>query len=73
MESLLNTEQILKLIPVSRRTLYGWCQAKKIPHYRAHGSLLFFKASEIEAWLEKKPPELEDGQAAPVTRRRRSA
>ena len=44
-----NIEELSRHLGIPRWTLYQWVSQQKIPHYK-FGSLLRFKAGEIEAW-----------------------
>lgn len=46
----MNFEQCLKLTGFSRGLLYRMTAKREIPHYK-RGRFVFFKRSEVEAWL----------------------
>ncbi len=48
----LRAEQVLQLLPVSRRTISNWQRTRRIKFYRV-GRTILFKRSDIEACLEK--------------------
>lgn len=48
----LRAEQVIQLLPVSKRTLGNWTAEKLIPFYRV-GRCVMFKRSDIEAALER--------------------
>ena len=57
MESLLNVSSLLEKLPISRVSLYRLVQTRRIPFVRLNGKTLFFRESEIEAWLAKQSAE----------------
>lgn len=53
-----NTKQVLtvpevaKLTGMSERTIYKYCNDRKIPHYKsAGGKMTYFKRTEVESWM----------------------
>ena len=46
-----NIDDIVKLTGYKKKTLYGYCTNKTIPHHKKNGRLFFFK-SEIIAWIQ---------------------
>lgn len=48
----LRAEQVLQLLPVSRRTISNWQRTRRIKFYRV-GRTILFKRSDIETCLEK--------------------
>ena len=45
-------EQVLQVLPVSRRTLSNWQRSRKIRFYRV-GKTVLFKRADIEAAVER--------------------
>jgi excisionase family DNA binding protein len=50
-ERLLSADEAIKLIPVHRNTLLLWARQGKIPSI-AVGRRVFFRASDLNRWLE---------------------
>lgn len=48
----LRAEQVLQVLPVSRRTISNWQRTRRIKFYRI-GRTILFKRSDIETCLEK--------------------
>ena len=53
-----NTKQVLTvketatLTGMSERTIYKYCNERRLPHYKsAGGKMTYFKRSEIEMWM----------------------
>lgn len=53
-----NTKQVLtvrdvaSLTGMSERTIYKYCNERRIPHYKsAGGKMTYFKRSEVEEWM----------------------
>lgn len=44
-------DEIVQLTGYKKKTLYGYCTNKTIPHHKKNGRLFFFK-SEIIAWIQ---------------------
>jgi len=44
------TKEASELLGVSRNTLYAWVHAKKVPHIRVGGHILF-SVKRLEAWV----------------------
>ena len=53
MEKLITVEQLCELLQVKKSCIYKWTHYGFIPHYKL-GTLIRFKESEIEKWLEKR-------------------
>jgi excisionase family DNA binding protein len=53
---LLRVAEVVKILGISRPTLYNWVAARKIPHLAINGRIRFDEA-ELRAWL--------DGQRVP--------
>lgn len=80
----LRAEQVIQLLPVSRRTISNWQRQRRLKFYRV-GRTILFKRSDIEACLEKyavnpigevKPRKVTETGAitsAPVAQRKRRA
>ncbi|MCQ2189637.1 MAG: helix-turn-helix domain-containing protein [Paludibacteraceae bacterium] len=43
-----------KYLGVTRASLYNMTSRKQIPHYKPNGKSLFFKESDLVAWIESK-------------------
>ncbi|SKB88285.1 transcriptional regulator, AlpA family [Soonwooa buanensis] len=52
-KEMLNFEETLNYLKVSKSYLYKLTSAKEIPHYKPLGKLIFFKRSELNAWILK--------------------
>jgi len=74
----LRAEQVIQVLPVSRRTLSNWQARRLIKFYRV-GRTILFKRSDIETCLEKfavnpigepKPRKTKTEPAAITTRKR---
>ncbi|WP_434036806.1 helix-turn-helix domain-containing protein [Formosa sp. 4Alg 33] len=50
-EELKNIDEISLFTGYTKKTIYGYCQKKQIPHYKKNGRLFFFK-SEIIDWIQ---------------------
>ena len=50
-EDLLTVTQVSKMLNVSPKTTYLWCDLHIIPHYRLRGSIRF-DLDEIKAWVK---------------------
>lgn len=44
------TKEAARLLGVSRNTLYAWVHAKKVPHIRVGGHIMF-SVKRLEAWV----------------------
>ena len=55
---LLDVNDVADMLNVSVKTVYGWVYDKRIPYLKPSRSILRFRKSDIEAWL--------DGQAVPA-------
>ncbi len=49
MSKILNVDQAVQFLCVSKATIYSWVHQKRIP-YRKHGRKLAFAESELELW-----------------------
>jgi predicted site-specific integrase-resolvase len=47
----IDEKQLLEQLPVSRRTLFSWRKAGKIPHVRLGGRRIIFHWPSVEATL----------------------
>ena len=48
MQDILTVDEIVKILRVSRQTIYVMCKEEKIPHFKV-GTKLRFKKSDIDA------------------------
>jgi hypothetical protein len=55
-EIYLNSEEVMKLICISKRTLFTYRQTGRIPFYKLHGKILY-KKKEIKGVLSQKRSE----------------
>ena len=62
-EPLLNARQLADLLGFSPATIQDWSEAGRIPGFRVGGRLRF-RASEVEAWLERQRVGVLDSGAA---------
>jgi predicted DNA-binding transcriptional regulator AlpA len=46
-----NIDDVVELTGYTKKTIYGYCQNKTIPHCKKNGRLFFFK-SEIIEWIQ---------------------
>lgn len=53
MEKFINLKDVCEMTGFSKSYVYQLTHEKKIPHYKPTGSKLFFKASEVAAWIEE--------------------
>ncbi len=53
----MTVEEAADMLMVSVKTAYGWVCAKRIPHLKPSRSILRFRRSDIEAWLDNKAVE----------------
>jgi excisionase family DNA binding protein len=66
-EDLLTVTQVSKMLNVSPKTVYLWCDLHIIPHYRLGGSIRF-DLDEIKAWVKScKVPVAEQYNTVTVT------
>ena len=52
-DRLLTIEEISGMLVVRKSTLYSWSHQRRIPYIKV-GSLLRFRMSDIEKWLEQQ-------------------
>lgn len=52
---LLPSDEALKLLPISKATLYTWMSRKKGPPAVKIGSRLFFREDQLTAWIDAQP------------------
>jgi excisionase family DNA binding protein len=70
LERFLTFEELANLLKLPEQTLYDWLKTRRIPYYRIGWRTIRFRASEIEAFLNRS---LIPATAPPVpVRRRRS-
>lgn len=50
LKQVLNIEEVVKYIGVSKSRVYALCSKREIPHYKM-GRHLYFKRTEIDEWL----------------------
>jgi predicted DNA-binding transcriptional regulator AlpA len=53
-ERLLNQESAAALIGVKPTTLATWRHERKGPHYRKIGRSVYYRAADIDAWLDEQ-------------------
>lgn len=81
-EPFLTVDQVAELLSVSSKTVRGWVETRRIPHYKPGarpkdkvGSRVGvrFRASDLEAWLETvKVDEIGEVQISTLRRMRRA-
>lgn len=54
MDGMMNTKEVARLLDRSVQTIHKWVRGGKIPYRRFNGRL-YFKADEIEAWIDGMP------------------
>ncbi len=54
----MTTAQVAKQLNVSEATVNKWADEGTLPCYRLSGSVIRFRASEIEKWIEDRRQEL---------------
>jgi excisionase family DNA binding protein len=47
----LNIKECSELTSISQKTLYKWCQERRIPFLQPGGKMLRFEIFEIQQWL----------------------
>lgn len=52
-KEILNFEEAVTYLQVSRSYLYKLTSSAEIPHYKPSGKLIYFKKSELENWILK--------------------
>ncbi|MFB3389491.1 helix-turn-helix transcriptional regulator [Flavobacterium sp. LAR06] len=50
---ILNMDEAMTYLQVSRSYLYKLTSGKLIPHYKPTGKLIFFRRSELDQWILK--------------------
>ena len=50
---ILNMDEAMTYLQVSRSYLYKLTSGKQIPHYKPSGKLIFFRRSELDEWILK--------------------
>jgi excisionase family DNA binding protein len=63
-ERLLNAAEVGQLLGVPTTTIWKWHQAGKIPSYKLAGSLVRFRQSEIDDWIESQASDGFTGRSA---------
>lgn len=56
-DGLIRTPELLRLIPVNRRTILRWHKAGKFPAPVRIGSCCAWVRAEVEAWIEARKGE----------------
>ena len=51
----LTFDEVCNYTGISSSYMYKLTSARKIPHYKPHGKLVYFKTQEINDWLLKNP------------------
>lgn len=54
MDSHLSVKQVAKWLGVGQSTVYGWVNENKIPFIKLPGSVVRFKAAELERWIKER-------------------
>ncbi len=54
MQKLLNVDELVMLLGVTKATIYSWTSQNKIPHIKLSKRLLKFREDEIIRWVEDK-------------------
>lgn len=52
---ILSTTEASQLLGMAESYLYKLTAAKKIPHYKPNGRMIFFEKKELEEWLLRNP------------------
>lgn len=52
-KEVLTMEEAAHLIGVKRTSMYNLTAAKKIPHYKPMGKMIYFNRSELESWMQQ--------------------
>ena len=52
-KEILNFEEAVTYLSVSRSFLYKLTSGAEIPHYKPSGKLIYFKKSELDNWIFK--------------------
>ncbi|MDD6581567.1 MAG: helix-turn-helix domain-containing protein [Bacteroidales bacterium] len=51
-KQVLTVDEVARLTGMTTHTIYKYCAARKIPHYKsAGGKMTYFKRAEVEAWM----------------------
>jgi len=62
-ERYLNVDDVATLLGVAPKTVYGWASAKRIPHVKLGRSVLRFRLSDIEEWVESRAVAVASGDS----------
>jgi len=46
-------EQVLKVVPIKRSTIWLWARQGRFPQPFKHGSITLWKRAEVLAWLDQ--------------------
>ncbi len=53
-DRLLTARELGELLGLSSGTILDWWEAERLPGFKLGGRAVRFRASEVEAWLEKQ-------------------
>lgn len=65
----LTFDEVCNYTGISPSYMYKLTSARKVPHYKPHGKLVYFKTQEINQWLLKNPVAMEEDIKSEAVRR----